>query len=195
MVWIGYLQWTRDNGFGSRQEPILGAMTNIAEMDTVLSRDGAQDRSFKGPWRERTSDTRASTTDPDATPMTWAGSGRKLGYQAHYVVDGGKARIVLNVLVAPAEVTENRPMLDLLWRTVFRWRLRPHHVTGDVPGEPPSDPPGSAPGARRGPVRVRIRRRARRFQKPPRSPPPRAARGVRGGAGGSGARTKIRGVT
>jgi transposase len=97
-----------------------------------ISRDGAQDRSFRvTPWRERTSDTRASKTDPDATPMTWAGSGRKLGYQAHYVVDGGKARIVLNALVAPAEVTENRPMLDLLWRTCFRWRLHPHHVTAD----------------------------------------------------------------
>jgi transposase len=104
---------------------------NAAWRDWV-SRDGAQDRSFEGtPWRERTSDTRASRTDPDATPMTWAGSGRKLGYQAHYVVDGGKARIVLNALVAPAEVTENRPMLDLLWRTAFRWKLRPHHVTGD----------------------------------------------------------------
>ena len=103
---------------------------NAAEKDWI-SRDGAQDRSFKGPWRERTSDTRASRTDPDATPMTWAASGRKLGYQAHYVVDGGKARVVLNVLVAPAEVTENRPMLDLFWRTVFRWKLRPHHVTAD----------------------------------------------------------------
>ena len=104
--------------------------SNAAEEDWI-SRDGAQDRSFKGPWRERTSDTRASRTDPDATPMTWAASGRRLGYQAHYVVDGGKARVVLNVLVAPAEVTENRPMLDLLWRTCFRWKLRPHHVTAD----------------------------------------------------------------
>ncbi len=51
----------------------------------------------------------------------------KLGYQTHYVVDGGKARVILNVLVTPSEVTENRPMLDLLlWRTAFRWRLRPH---------------------------------------------------------------------
>ena len=76
---------------------------NAAKKDWI-SRDGAQeDRSFKGsPWRERTSDTRASRTDPDATPMTWAGSGRKLGYQAHYVVDGGKARIILNVLVTPS---------------------------------------------------------------------------------------------
>ena len=103
---------------------------NAAQEDWI-SRDGAQDRSFKGPWRARTSDTRASRTDPDATPMTWGASGRRLGYQAHYVVDGGKARIVLNVLVAPSEVTENRPMLDLLWRTCFRWKLRPHHVTAD----------------------------------------------------------------
>jgi hypothetical protein len=104
---------------------------NAAKKDWI-SREGAQDRSFKGaPWRERTSDTRASRTDPDATPMTWAASGRKLGYQAHYVVDGGKARVVLNALVAPAEVTENRPMLDLLWRTCFRWKIRPHHVTAD----------------------------------------------------------------
>jgi transposase len=101
--------------------------TNAAKEDWI-SRDGAQDRSFKGtPWRQRTSDKRASRTDPDATPMTWAASGRRPGYQAHHVVDGGKARIVLNALVAPAEVTENRPMLDLLWRT---W-LRPHHVTAD----------------------------------------------------------------
>jgi len=111
-------------------DPVLRER-NAAEKDWV-SRDGAQDRSFKGtPWRERTSDTRASRTDPDATPMTWVASGRKLGYQAHYVVDGGKASIVLNVLVASSEVTENRPMLDLLWRTCFRWKLRPHHVTAD----------------------------------------------------------------
>jgi len=104
---------------------------NHAKRDWI-SRGGAQDRSFKGtPWRERTADTRASRTDPDATPMRWSGSARKLGYQTHYVVDGGKARIVLSVLVTPGEVTENRPMLDLLWRTCFRWKLRPHHVTGD----------------------------------------------------------------
>jgi hypothetical protein len=47
-------------------------------------------------------------------------------------VDGGKARVILNVLVTPSEVTENRPMLDLLWNTVFRWRLRPCRVTGDA---------------------------------------------------------------
>ena len=49
---------------------------NAAGRDWI-SRDGAQDRSFKGtPWRERTSDTRASRTDLDASPMNW-------GYSRH----------------------------------------------------------------------------------------------------------------
>jgi type II restriction/modification system DNA methylase subunit YeeA len=38
-IWIGYLQWMNDNGFGTRQEPILGPMTNIREMDAILARD------------------------------------------------------------------------------------------------------------------------------------------------------------
>ena len=97
-----------------------------------ISRGGAQDRSFEGTsWRERTADTRASRTDPDATPMRWSENARKLGYQTNYVVDGGKARIILSALVTPGEVSENRPMLDLLLRSAFRWKLRPHHVTAD----------------------------------------------------------------
>jgi hypothetical protein len=55
-----------------------------------------------------------------------------MGYHAHYVLDGGKARVILNVLVTPADVTENQPMLDLLWRTSFRWRARVRRVTGDA---------------------------------------------------------------
>jgi len=45
-------------------------------------------------------------------------------------VDGGRARIILAVLVAPAEVQENQPALDLLWRACFRWKLRPQQITG-----------------------------------------------------------------
>jgi len=55
-----------------------------------------------------------------------------LGYRDHYVVDGGKARIVLVALVTPAEVQDNQPALDLLWRARFRWKLRPRQVTGDT---------------------------------------------------------------
>jgi len=43
----------------------------------------------------------------------------------------GKSRIILNVLVTPSEVMDNQPMLDLLWRTRFRWKLWPRQATGD----------------------------------------------------------------
>ena len=106
------------------------AETNAAELNWI-SRGGKQDREVRGKQYRRTADLRASTTDPDATPMRLGGSKTRLGYQTHYVVDGGRARVILSALVTPAEVMENQPMLDLLWRTLFRWRLRPHHVTGD----------------------------------------------------------------
>jgi transposase len=67
----------------------------------------------------RTTDFRVSTTDPDATPMR-TGNGTRLGYHDHYVVDGVKARIVLAALVTPADVMENVPLRDLIWRVCFR---------------------------------------------------------------------------
>ncbi len=72
-----------------------------------------------------------STTDPDATPMPF-GEKTRLGYRANYVVDGGRARIILNALVTPFAVTENRPMLDLLFRTAFRHKLKPRRAVGDA---------------------------------------------------------------
>jgi hypothetical protein len=86
---------------------------------------------IRGTYR-RTADFRVSTTDSDATP-TPLGDGRThLGYQDHYVVDGGRARVILSALVTPAEVQENQPALDLLWWARFRWKLQPHQVTGDT---------------------------------------------------------------
>jgi hypothetical protein len=74
-----------------------------------------------------------STTDSDASPMHHKNKGTsRLGYLTHYVVDGGKARIILDALVTPAEVTENLPMLELVFRSRFRWCLRPRSVTGDA---------------------------------------------------------------
>ncbi len=82
---------------------------------------------------QRRADFVVSTSDPDATPMRRKGGwGTQLGYHMHTVVDGGKARIILQPLVTPSEVMENQPFLDLLWRVCFRWRLRPRHVTGDT---------------------------------------------------------------
>jgi hypothetical protein len=41
-------------------------------------------------------------------------------------------RVTLLVLVTLSEVMDNQPMLDLLWRVRFRWKLRPRHVTSDT---------------------------------------------------------------
>ena len=59
-------------------------------------------------------------------------NGTALGYHDHIVVDGGKARIILTALVTPAEVQDNQPALDLLWRARFHWKLHPRQVTGDT---------------------------------------------------------------
>jgi transposase len=101
-----------------------------AERHDWLEQLGAQNRSVTSRCYQRIADLRVSTTDPDATIMLHK-DGSHLGYQTHYVVDGGKSRIILNVLVTPAEVMENQPMLDLVFRTRFRWKLWPRQVTGD----------------------------------------------------------------
>jgi len=38
-VWIGYIQWLRENGFGQPSEPILKALDNIHQMDAILAFD------------------------------------------------------------------------------------------------------------------------------------------------------------
>ena len=53
-------------------------------------------RPSRGGYR-RTSDFRVSPTDPDASPM-WDWGAIRLGYHDHYVVDGGKRRIILAAL-------------------------------------------------------------------------------------------------
>jgi transposase len=104
-----------------------------AAKDDWISRDGRQRREQIGVWYRRKADFLASKTDPDSSPMKRRNSkGSHLGYYTHYVVDGGKNRIILNALVTPFEVTENQPMLDLLWRTSFRWKIAPRQVTGDT---------------------------------------------------------------
>lgn len=84
-------------------------------------------------WYHRTTDTLVSRTDPDATPMKHHnGDYAALGYHTHYVVDGGKARIILAALVTPASVMDNTPMLDLARWVRFRWQLFPQMAVGDA---------------------------------------------------------------
>ena len=126
-------------------EPLVGKLYKLPSADDEaliaqnsakddwISRNGRQRREVKGSWYRRKADFLASMTDPDSSLMRRRESkGSHLGYYTHYVVDGGKARIILNALVTPFEVTENQPMLDLLWRTSFLWKLRPKQVTGDT---------------------------------------------------------------
>jgi transposase len=109
----------------------LLARTNEERHDW-LARTGAPDQTIIRDSYRRRSDFEASTTDPDAALMALKKGGLHFGYHDHYAVDGGKARIILEVLVTPADVMENLPFLDLLWRVCFRWKLRPHQVTGDT---------------------------------------------------------------
>ncbi len=67
---------------------------------------GAQDRQQTSRGYQRVADLQVSTTDPDATLMLTK-NGADLGYHTHFVVDGGKARIILHVLVTPSEVMDN----------------------------------------------------------------------------------------
>jgi transposase len=82
-----------------------------------------------GPYR-RITDFRASTTDPDAAPVNTQAGG-KLGYHDHYVVDGGKARIIVDMLVTPADVQDNQAFLDLLDRARFRFHLHVRRAIAD----------------------------------------------------------------
>jgi hypothetical protein len=105
------------------------AAANAGRHDWV-AQGGQQDRTRTFRDYVRTADYSVSTTDPDATHLPFR-DGVRLGYQGHYLVDGGKARIILGALATPGEVPEERPALDLLWRARFRWALRPAQFTGD----------------------------------------------------------------
>jgi transposase len=106
---------------------------NAARHDWIEA-EGKPQRGVRNPnnYYQRVADFRISTTDPDATPLRLKSGGTHLGYQTHYVVDGGKRRLILGVLVAPGEVMENQPMLDLAWHVRFRFHLQPHQATGDT---------------------------------------------------------------
>src|SRR5215208_3757232 len=112
--------------------PHRGLRAKNAKMEDWISREGKPDRTIVRNGYRRRSDYELSPTDPDASLMQYKRGATRMGYHAHYVVDGGKARVILQALVTPADVTENQPMLDLLFRTRFRWRARVRRVTGDA---------------------------------------------------------------
>ena len=48
-IWIGYLQWLRDNGFGQPAEPILKPLQTVTQMDAILTYD-AEGRPTEPEW-------------------------------------------------------------------------------------------------------------------------------------------------
>ena len=36
-IWIGYIQWLRDHGFGSPSEPILRPIQTVQRMDAIMT--------------------------------------------------------------------------------------------------------------------------------------------------------------
>jgi transposase len=92
---------------------------NAARKDFISSagRYGTKSRT---PNPKKISDHNVNRTDPDACLAGHVKGTARMGYKVHYVVDGGKARVILTDLVTKADVKDNQPMLDLLWRTTFR---------------------------------------------------------------------------
>jgi transposase len=140
-------------------------------------------RPSSGPYR-RLSDRKVSRTDPDAAAMSMRDGRGVLGYQDHYLVDGGRARIVLHCPVTPGDVAENQVLLDQLRRALFRRKLRPERLVADAKvrdGRAHPRPGGAGDPrlpavARVGHVlallphrRLRLRRRERRLPLPPRA--------------------------
>jgi hypothetical protein len=101
--------------------------------DLVEKYNGERLTGLHKPSYKRITDEKVSLTDPDAAPMRAQGGGSAvLGYRDHYIVDGGKARIILSALVSPASIMDNTPLLDLIDWTCSRWQLEPKIGTGDA---------------------------------------------------------------
>jgi Transposase DDE domain len=99
----------------------------------VAKYNGRRINGIRKPHYQRITDDQVSPTDPDATPMqSTTGGNAMLGYRDHYVVDGGKARIILSALVTPASITDNTPLLDLVDWVRSRWKIQPKLAVGDT---------------------------------------------------------------
>jgi hypothetical protein len=95
--------------------------------------DGTRLLGVGGSTYERQADFWLCPTDPDATPLrSQEDDTARLGYHLHYVVDGGKARVILAAVATPASIADNTPMLDLARWVRFRWHLHPAIAVGDA---------------------------------------------------------------
>jgi len=74
------------------QDEITGISS---QFEMIAKFNGERLPSHRKPTYQRIADKQVSPVDPDASPMHQSGGGKAvLGYHDHYVVDGGKARII-----------------------------------------------------------------------------------------------------
>ena len=79
-------------------------MAKHAEHHDWITELGRPDRTDTHGNYQRQSDIWVNTADSDATLMRKkGGGGTAIGYHTHYVVDGGKARIILDTLLIVAQ--------------------------------------------------------------------------------------------
>ena len=98
----------------------------------VVKYNGERITGSRKVYYRRVADEKISPTDPDATPMMPSKGGTAvLGYRDHYVVDGGKARIILSALVTPTSIMDNTPILDMVEWVSARWELQPEIALGE----------------------------------------------------------------
>jgi transposase len=99
----------------------------------VAKYNGKRIYGIRKPHYQRITDDQVSPIDPDATPMqSSTGGNAMLGYRDHYIVDGGKVRIILSALVTPASITDNTPLFDLVDWVRSRWKMQPKLAVGDT---------------------------------------------------------------
>jgi len=99
----------------------------------VAKYNGERLSGIRKPHYHRITDDQVCPVDPDAAPMHPSGGGSAvLGFCDHYVVDGGKSRIILSALVTPASIMDNTPILDLVDWVCDRWKLKPKLAVGDA---------------------------------------------------------------
>ncbi len=112
-------------------EQFKGDVSDFGQL--VAEYNGKRLNGIRKPHYQRITDDQVSPVDPDAAPMHPSGGGRAvLGYCDHYVVDGGKARIILSALVTPASIMDNTPILDLVDWVCSRWKIEPNLAVGDA---------------------------------------------------------------
>lgn len=105
----------------------------LTPQDLVEKYDGSRMTGIRKPTYERLTDEKVCPTDPDASPMQPSGGGSSvMGYRDHYIVDGGKQRIILHALATPASIMDNSPLLDLVRWVCARWQIKPKQATGDT---------------------------------------------------------------